>query len=156
MLKKILSIILLTLLFINYSFAYNPTYKDKQIVNKINYKIGKIHKINFEKINILESNIKKLVVKYSYNTRIKYVLNKVLEYIDSLKNPNDFTLIEEIFNTDNSENDSDENNSNINDSQSSENTCVNDTNRFDKTATFLRDVYVTPNTLKDAIRNVKP
>ncbi len=86
MFKKISSILLVLFLLSGNIFAYNPTSKDTQYINKINTAIDKIYKTNSVKIDNLEKKINDYVKKNTkISDRSKYILWSVLSHINKLQ-----------------------------------------------------------------------
>jgi len=83
--KKIIFVLLASILFLNTSFSYNVSNYDKSLLNKIYLKIDKFDE---QKLDLLEKKIKKLVVKYKDNERLNFLLrqidNHVLNKLNSL------------------------------------------------------------------------
>jgi hypothetical protein len=78
--KKLLIIVILFLSFLNYSFSYNITDKDKNVLNKVYIKIDKLNYIKLEKIN---SRIVDYLRKNKKDSRKKFLLIEIKKYISN-------------------------------------------------------------------------
>ncbi len=81
--KKIISIILIAIFCMTATFAYNPTSKDKQLLEKAEDTIYEIYeKRGIEKIEWLNKAINRALVKYKNNDRIVYILEEFQFFIE--------------------------------------------------------------------------
>ena len=76
--KNIISILIIFLIALKYTFAYTPIEKDEKILNNIYIKIDKINIVSLQKFYI---QIWKLETKYSNNYRVEYLLSELWKYI---------------------------------------------------------------------------
>ncbi len=80
--KKIICILIITLLSISSSFAYNPTLKDKKMVQNLNITLQKISE---KKLKDIKVRLNKAMVKFrNKNNRISYLLWEIEKSINNI------------------------------------------------------------------------
>jgi len=91
--KKLLSILLLFILSASSLFAYNPTVKDKKLLNSVYRKIDSINNKQPSKLEKLYKKIE-IIKDKNLKERISYIINELYSYIWEKLNDNDDTFKE--------------------------------------------------------------
>ncbi len=79
--KKLLTIVLITILSISWTLAYAPSTKDDKILNKVYKKLNVVCKKSKQKCWNLKNKIDKINIKYKSKPRIHFLLQSISNYI---------------------------------------------------------------------------
>lgn len=76
--KKLISLLIISLFIFQYTFAYTPSETDKTKLNNVYQKIDKLNPNSFQK---LYNQVTKLKSKYKNNEKVNYLLTELEKYI---------------------------------------------------------------------------
>jgi len=84
--KKIISIILIFILSISSTFAYNPSIKDTKNLNNLYKTIDLLYESQPSKVNDINDKLKSLVTTLKKDNQQKYIITELSNYISNKLN----------------------------------------------------------------------